>query len=236
MLNVIILTYNNLNSTKKCLKNLYAYTKDFNLVVIDNNSTDKTIPYLTKLSSDKGFSFIKNKENTGVILGRNQGYSFARKKYPNSEYSCFLDNDQFVKDGWQESHMKYLKSVFCPIVGVEGWWMRDDFYPSTKAASIKDPYNYVGCGGMMVKNEFIDEIGLFDERFSPMYFEDPDLCFKALSRGREVAWNYNPIIEHQPHKLLNTERKIYFNDSWRKFKEKWRGKKATTLFTWKAIY
>lgn len=226
-LNVIILTYNNLDATKKCFENLYKYTNNFNLVVVDNNSTDDTKLFLENMDND--LIDVHLEENNGVILGRNIGHSISRSVYPDAEYTCFLDNDQFVQAGWQESHMEFMNKGYA-VVGCEGWLMGDDFYPVKKAEDEKDLFSYVGCGGMMFKNSVIDKIGLFDERFSPMFYEDPDLCFRVCGLGEIIAWNYNKIIEHQPHKLLDAERKVYFNNSWKQFQEKWKGNRRPVFF------
>ena len=39
-LSVITLTYNKLEYTKKFIESLYKYTKDFELIIVDNGSTD----------------------------------------------------------------------------------------------------------------------------------------------------------------------------------------------------
>lgn len=45
-LSVITLTYNKLEYTKKFIESLYKYTKDFELIIVDNGSTDGTVEYL----------------------------------------------------------------------------------------------------------------------------------------------------------------------------------------------
>ena len=230
MLNIIVLTYNNLNATRKCLENLYKYTKDFNLIVIDNNSTDETIPYLTKLRSDKGFSFIKNKENNGIILGRNQGYSFSQKEYPHAEYICFLDNDQYVQEGWQESHLELFERGY-DLIGCEAWRMRkEDFYPYKRIVNKNEEFNYVGCGGMMIRTYILNKLKGFDERYEKYYFEDPHLCWVAHKIGYKIGWNHKNVVEHQKHNLfLSGERKIAFHNNWKKFRDEWAGVKMPSF-------
>ena len=48
---ILVLSFNNFQITKKCLENLYTNTSvDFGLVWIDNGSTDTTSKYLTEFS------------------------------------------------------------------------------------------------------------------------------------------------------------------------------------------
>ena len=215
MIDIIVLTYNNLKNTRLCIESIYEYTSDFRLIVLDNNSDDGTIEYLDGLNRDN-LTLHFSPKNLGCVSGRNYAYSLSK----DSEYICFLDNDQFVLEGWVESYMSYIDKGFA-IVGFEGWKMRNDFYPIRKV-KVGESYNYVGCGGMLIKREVIDDIGLFDSDFSPMYAEDPDFCWRAYNKGYKICWNEDKRIYHQPHKLLNPERRVYFNKSLNILRNKWK--------------
>ena len=52
-LSVITLTYNNLKYTKKFIESLYKCTSDFELIIVDNGSTDGTVDYLKNLENIK---------------------------------------------------------------------------------------------------------------------------------------------------------------------------------------
>ena len=84
-LSVITLTLNKLEYTKKFIKSLQKYTKDFELIIVDNGSTDGTVEYLESLDFIK---LIKNSENKGFSAGNNQGIAIAE-----GEYIGFLNND-----------------------------------------------------------------------------------------------------------------------------------------------
>ena len=222
IVDIILLTYNNLYNTKECIKNLYDNTNinDFNLIVLDNNSKEETREYLKiifDIYSNIYLSF--QQQNLGVIRGRNYGYYFSRKY--DSPYVCFLDNDQFVKKNWLNSYLKLLKEY--DIVGAEGWLMRKDFYPIRKV-KINEQYSYVGAGGMFIKRKVTKDIGLFNTMFKKKYFEDPDLIFRAHKKGYKICWNKEDNIYHN-HKgnLLNKETKKLFSENLKKFQKKWKG-------------
>ncbi len=230
-LNVVILTHNEIDTIKKCLKALCTYTKNFNLVVIENTSTDGTEQFLSRVENEYVNITVEfNKENNGVIEGRNQGYSIAQKKYPDAEYVMFIDCDQEVLPGWQESYMNLFDQKY-DLIGCEAWKMRKkDFYPERKVSCSIDSFSYIGAGGMMVKNSVIEDIGLFDERYEKYYWEDPSFCFRAHQAGYKIGWNYKSSIIHQKHNLsLSGDRKKYFMKNWKKFQEKWKGYEIPVL-------
>lgn len=224
--NIIILTHNNLSYTKSCLQALYENTVNFGLIIVDNGSDEETTSFLKRQQIIHDNIVVKfNNSNKGVIRGRNMGYEQTLLSLMGSYYTVFLDNDQFVQPGWTDHYYKMMEDGY-DIVGVEAWEVRTDFYPIRKLQKYSDDavFHYIGCGGMMIKSFIISEMGLFDDRFSPMYFEDPDFCFRAYGLGYKIGWNSHKKVVHAPHKLLgNTKRKGWFLASWKKFQDKWQG-------------
>jgi len=225
-IDILLLTYNNLDSTIRCVSNLYKFTSNFGLFVLDNGSTDETVDYLKELLNKNNNIYINfQKKNHGIIKGRNKCFDFSREN-SDSENIIFIDNDQFVQEGWMDSYLEMMKDF--DIVGIEAWNMRKhDFYPMRKTMRIETSFSYVGAGGLMVSAKLFEKLGKFDEGYEFIYFEDPDFCFKANRDGYKVGWNCNPVIEHH-HKgvLLSGKNKIYFMKNWKKFREKWGGKEV----------
>ena len=95
---IIILTYNNLNYTKECLDSIKKYTKEgtYEIIIVDNNSTDGTVEYL---KSQPDLKVIYNKENMGFPKGCNQGISLAS----NSNDILLLNNDTIVTNNWLDN-------------------------------------------------------------------------------------------------------------------------------------
>jgi len=231
LLDVIVLCHNSLFITKKFLIDLYKNTKDFSLFLIDNGSTDKTPEYLKNFANEKNnVTLFLSDKNLGVISGRNFGYKLSCDYNNLSEYVFIIDNDQFVQDGWLESHMAVIKEGY-DLVGVEGWKLNKQFFPIGKLENPLEPYDYVGCGGSLIKRSVIEDIGLFDERFNPCYFEDPDLSFKMYDKGYKFTWNHKSKILHLPHQTLGklSDKKEKFLSSYKKFQEKWEGHKLPNI-------
>lgn len=221
-IDVILLTCNNLQNTKQCINHLYQFTDNFGLIILDNGSTDGTVEYLKELSKQKdNITLFFSEKNLGIIKGRNAAYKLSEE----TDFIFFIDNDQYVQEGWLDSYLEIMENF--DLVGIEAWVMRTDFFPIKKISSPIDNFSYVGAGGMMVKKKVIDSIGLFDERFEKFYYEDPDFCWRAYDAGFKIGWNYKPVIIHKHQgPLLNKERKKIFMSNWKKFREKWRGKEV----------
>ena len=76
-LTIVTLTYNQLErATKPYIESLYKYTniEDFDLILVDNNSTDGTVEYLKELQTKyNNVTLIFNDKNLGYDIGNNQG-------------------------------------------------------------------------------------------------------------------------------------------------------------------
>jgi GT2 family glycosyltransferase len=222
MISILVLTFNEIDKTKEFLNELYKNTKSsFNIVIVDNGSSDGTADFLKKIEYDN-IIIHYNKENRGIIEGRNQAYRILKNNFHMIDKIIFLDNDQFVKKDWDNYYLNLFSSGY-DFVGIEAWKMKPNFYPYYRIKSLEDDFNYIGCGGMMIKNEIIENIGLFDVQFSPFYFEDPDLCFRAYQKGYKIGWCQEKIIEHQKHNLtlLGNRKKVFFRNL-NRFYKKWR--------------
>jgi hypothetical protein len=237
LVDIIVLSHNGLKTTQEFLTHLYHNTLQnmFHLIMVDNGSTDDTPVFLKDcLDVYPNMSLILNKNNDGVIGGRNLGYNFSEIYRKNKNpYLMFLDNDQYVQEGWLEQHFHVLNMGY-DLISVEAWQMNGLFMPIQKNTNTKQLFSYVGAGGMLLKREVSDKIGMFDERFNPAYFEDPDINFRAIDAGFKIGWNYKAKIVHMPHqtlgKLNHSDKTNIFTNSMKKFQQKWKGRSVPHMF------
>ena len=127
---IITLTHNQLEYTKKFIESIFTHTKEpFELIVVDNGSTDGTVEYLEtefegQRSEDEGrkseigeqraeVRIIKNKENLGFAAGNNQGMAAAR-----GNYILLMNNDIVVTPGWLERMISCAEKN--PRIGIVG--------------------------------------------------------------------------------------------------------------------
>ena len=83
MTDIILVTYNRLNFTKKVIESIIERTKSsYRLIVVDNGSDKETDSYLRGLFADETIDeLILNKENKGLETALNQGFQLVTSKY-----------------------------------------------------------------------------------------------------------------------------------------------------------
>lgn len=206
---IVIPVYNKWKYTLNCLKSIAENTEgDYEVIVIDDSSTDETARVLSKV---KNLHLIINEQNEGFVESCNRGAKASKGKY-----ILFLNNDTMVTTGWLPPLLETIRREDVGAVGSKlvypdgtlqeagsivwrdgsalGYGRGDD--------SSKPEYNYVRevdyCSGasLMVKGELFARIGGFDERFKPGYYEDTDLCFAIRKFGYRVIYQPMSVIVH----------------------------------------
>ncbi len=95
---IIIPCWNELEYTRQCVAALKRHTREhWELIVVDNGSTDQTATYLAGLQDLAAVpvTVVANASNRGFPAAINQGLQVAR-----GEYLVLLNNDVVVTDGW----------------------------------------------------------------------------------------------------------------------------------------
>lgn len=128
----IIFTYNSSDiivSTLDHLKAAIDYTPvDNEVILVDNNSTDKTLDIVDQFARDFNFPIrlIKNPRQ-GLSFSRIEGVRVATK-----DYVTFIDDDNFIFENWIEVLAKIISEhnpdvIGCQTIGIAdvpfpNWW------------------------------------------------------------------------------------------------------------------
>ena len=184
-LSIITLTYNKLDYTKKYIESLYKYTQDFELIIVDNGSTDGTVEYLKSLPDIK---LILNEENKGFSAGNNQGIKIAE-----GEYIGFLNNDILLYPDWFEACKKVFDNENAGFVSPRHINPHYDntnpnkyikyFQSLSFNCAYEKSFDECVFSCVITKREVLDKIGVFDENFFPAFFEDNDLKYRSVEAG-----------------------------------------------------
>lgn len=208
---IIIPTYNQFDYTYCCLLAIKKHTNniDYEIILVDDVSDDETAEIEKYIS---GINVIRNQENLLFVKNCNNAAKIVR-----GEYLLFLNNDTQVQAGWLAALLDIAENR--PDCGIVGSKL---LYPDgslQEAGGIiwndgsggnygkgNDPwlpdYNYVretdyiSGASIMISRELWNEIGGFDERFAPAYYEDADLAFEVRKHGKKVYYQPESVVIH----------------------------------------
>jgi len=223
---IIIVTYNSEGEIVNCINSILSQLDDINgeIVVIDNNSTDDTIPFIKGINS-KNISVIQNYDNVGYTEANNQGIKIAK-----GENLLFLNPDTVVPNGVINNLLNEMQDIRdCGAIAPQLRYpngiiqyscrrfprRRDILYESIGLSNLfknSKEFNYWKMGdfdhrntrsvdqpagaALLIRKKIIYEIGLFDQQF-PMFFSDVDICKRIWKAGYNVQYNTNSFIIHQ---------------------------------------
>ncbi len=209
---IIVLTYNGLKFSKEFVNSVFQHTSPlYELIVVDNASTDGTCKYLAELAkSNKSVKLIQNQENVGFPKGVNQAINIS-----SGRYLLIANNDIVVTKGWIERLIEVAETeatigIVGPISNIVSGVQLDK---NARYSSIEEMHKYaakvrkenagkyfefprVAFLCTLIKREVIDKIGGLDERFSPGNFEDDDFCLRAQLAGYKTVIAQDVFIHH----------------------------------------
>ena len=103
---IIIPNINGKGWLKDSIESVYAQTEqDFDLIVVDNGSTDESLEQARSYCSRPNFQLIENGSNTGFSHAVNQGIARAK-----SEFVVLFNNDAFAEPQWLAELIRVAES------------------------------------------------------------------------------------------------------------------------------
>lgn len=217
---VVIVTYNGENWIKACLESILNSTMPISVIVVDNNSSDKTVQIIK--NDFKSVNLLEQKENLGFGKGNNLGLAYALKN--EVDYVFLLNQDAFVAndtieimvnlaqlnpeygilspihlngngDNLDESFLYYINNNYCKN-------FISDFVLNNPKQSI---YNLpmINAAAWLLPRNTLETVGGFDPMFF-LYGEDYNYCQRVkfhklkigvtpLTKIRHDSNNYNTI-------------------------------------------
>jgi len=217
---IITLNFNGLEFTKMFVESLYSNTTyPFNLIIVDNASTDGSVEYLKQLEKEKdNLKVHYNKErDKGFAQGNNTGL-----RYSKSPYVLFINNDIIIpKKGWLKRLVEVLESdekiaiVGCKLlypndtIQHAGTYLVKSFLDRNWSIPIVwehigrfDPsYKYCETreiGGVtfacvLCRKEYV---GTLDEEYLIGMYEDNAKCCEVRSKGYKIFYCGDVYLYH----------------------------------------
>ena len=227
---VVVLSYNRREDLLLALKSIYASDYRYiSVVVVDNNSSDGSADAVARSYPDT--ALIRSPENLGVSRGRNLGWRYANEHFK-FDYVIFIDDDSEVaRDYFTQIVGAYRKHPEVGLVAAKSYVATDSNVLCSVGLSInlytglvhdigagrrdKGQYNRPAyrdaCPGFAfsVRRALFDQLGGFDEHYSPYGWEDADFCLRAKSVGYKVYYAPDANVIHKGTRIGRGPNPVY---------------------------
>ena len=231
---IAILNWNGKNLLKRFLPSLTKYSKEANIFVIDNASTDDSILFLKENYPE--LNIIKNKQNFGFAGGYNEGLKLIKE-----DYLILLNNDVEVTKNWIPPLIELLqtkaevaavqpklkdlnKPDYFEYAGAAGGFIDQLGYPFCRGRLFdelekdKGQYNdtceifWASGACLALKRQVFMNLGGFDEDYFA-HQEEIDLCWRFKNFGYKIMYTPNSQVYHLGGGSLNAQnpKKTFLN-------------------------
>lgn len=265
---IVIPCHNGARHTENCLQALSETMPHHfrgEIIVVDDASTDETPALLDRWSQrEPRLKVLRNEANVGFVESCNRGAQAAA-----GDDIVFLNNDTLPMSGWLTALESTLRDY--PDAGAVGGKLilTDGSLQEAGGVIFSDGsaanfgrgdrdldaplYNYVRAvdyssgACLATKRSLFLELGGFDSRYAPAYYEDVDYCFQLRAHGYRVYYQPDCAIIHFEGGTAGTDLgsgvKRYQIINQNKFFNKWRDMLASqpprprdfNLATWQML-
>jgi GT2 family glycosyltransferase/glycosyltransferase involved in cell wall biosynthesis len=245
---IVIPVWNQVAHTIACLESLADNTPPdlYEVVVVDNASTDETPALCAALEGD--VRVIRNDENLGFGRACNQG---AAAGAPEAEFVLFLNNDTVLLPGWLEPlvaamdadprlgavqpRLVYPDGRLCDAGGLvfadgDAWvYGKGHPHPDAPQFTCRRAPDYASGACLLVRRAAFREVGGFDDRYAPAYYEDTDLSFALRAAGWRVLYEPASTVVHVEGGTAGTDTSVGLKRHQVRNREVFAAKWAATL-------
>ncbi len=205
--------------TATCLDNLrHQRFTDYEVLLVENGSTDDTLEYLRKHYQDyPNLTILPQSRNLGFDGGCNAGIRAAK-----GEFFALLNSDAAPQPDWLELLVKRMDTstqiaivqpkVLQTRTASDGSHLIDttgDFYhiwglPHPRGRDEADHGQYdqpeqifaANAAAALYRASVFAQVGAFDEEYF-LYYEDVDISFRARLAGYEVWYEPAAVVYHE---------------------------------------
>ena len=208
---IVMPVYNKFAYTAACLRSLaeHAGAIPFEVIVVDDGSSDATPKRLTQIGGVRG---LRNAQNLGFVGSCNAGAAAAK-----GEFVAFLNNDTVVTAAWLEALLRcFDEEPDCGLVGAKlvypdgrlqeaggivfrdgsGWNYGRFDDPADPRYNFRREADYCSGAAILLRTQLFRDIGGFDQRYAPAYYEDTDLAFAVRAAGKRVLIEPQSVVVH----------------------------------------
>jgi O-antigen biosynthesis protein len=240
VVSVIVPVHGKWSYTRQCLRFLggHRVSVPFEVIVVDDASPDDSAE---KLAACEGVRLVGTEQNLGFVGACNLGAQHAR-----GEHLFFLNNDAEVTESWLDLLMGTMESDDrIGLVGAKlvypdgrlqecggivwsdgtGWNLGRDGNPEGAEHNVLRDVDYCSGAAILVRTSVFRQVGGFDPRYAPAYYEDTDLAFAVRAAGFRTVVQPKAVVVHHEGVSHGTDVsagvKRYQEVNRRSFVEKW---------------
>ena len=208
---IVIPVFNHFAHTLACLRALAAHPPlaDCEILVIDDGSSDETANALPQV---EGLRYHRRAANGGFIAACNDGAALAR-----GEVLVFLNNDTVPQPGWLDALLRTFDTqAGVGLVGAQllypdgrlqeaggvvfsdgsAWnYGRFEAPDDPRFAYLRE-IDYASGAAIAIPRALFLQLGGFDARYAPAYYEDTDLAFAVRDAGQRVLYQPAARVVH----------------------------------------
>ena len=209
VVSVMLVLYNQAALTLQCLRSLLQQEVPFELIVVDNASSDRTEELLECL---EGLEIIRNDHNAGFVEAVNQAAARA-----NGKHLLLLNNDAvLLPAAMARAHAlqaddESIGSVGARVVQLDGRLQEAgsiiyadgtcegygrDGYPSASEFMFRREVDYCSGVFLMTPRALFESLGGLDTGYSPAYYEDADYCVRLIQAGHRNLYEPGAVVLH----------------------------------------
>jgi GT2 family glycosyltransferase len=240
---VAIAHWNRVALLRECLDSLRRYTTypHYRICVFDQGSTDGSHQLLLELGADVDVVF--SPANVGFVRASNA----IAERYPEWDV-VFLNNDTRVTRGWLRTlartagaaeniglvgvRLVYpdgrLQEAGCEVYcdgSVRALGRTDN--PESVEFHQRREVDFCSAACLYVKRAVLERVGAFEECYSPGYYEDVDLSFKARAAGFKTVYEPNVTVYHHEYGTAAADAHRLMERNQPLFVARWRDDLAT---------
>ena len=211
LVSILVPMHEQLLATAGCLSAIVDYSVGiaYEVLVLNDASSAATRIQLERI---EGLRLINQPRNLGFLHNCNAGAKEAR-----GSYLLWLNNDTLVQPGWLDALLEMAERN--PSVGAVGAQLRypdgrlqevggivwrdgsaarigDGEWPEHHLTSRPRDVDYCSAAALLVRRSLWEELGGFDPRYAPAYYEDTDLCFRIREVGHRVVVQPKALVVH----------------------------------------
>lgn len=223
-LSIIIPTYNRADSLKYTLSAICEQslsTKEFEIVIVDDGSQDKTqqmVRDFMEAKSQFAWQYVRHDSNRGRSAARNSGI-----RAMNNEVALFIDDDIRPVAGWAEAHQMVHQAAKSPVavtgavIYPEDWCIRSNYIRFLNSRYLVNrslplisngglPPNWFAGGNTSVLKSLLLRAGLFDESIDRC--EDGDMGCKLYKLGIPLVYEPYARTIHYSEVVWSLDRSL----------------------------